>query len=150
MVSILTTSANTSPKCMPSRKNPFSSNLVVRLITSPFRFSFTLYTYLTPIGFFPWGISTSSHVLFFSIDSNFSFICHIQFGSLNASFVFTSLNSAMCVKKIRSPLSFTSLFENNSQSYNLTGMHLLIVDFLIFSSIWTSPAEVFGPQNTSW
>lgn len=88
IISILTTDVNTSSKYMPYLcKNSFANNRGLCLIISPLGFSFTLNNYLTLISLFPSGRYTESQVLFFSIDSIFSFIAQIYFGSLITSSV---------------------------------------------------------------
>lgn len=148
MVSILAICANTSSKSMPSLcRKPFDSNLALHLITPPLRFAFTLYTHLTPYGFFPIGRSTSSHVLFYSIDSaSFSFLISILDHSRPPLF---------------SPVRVQPWAQNKQDHHycllyypwtthnlaNLQGMPLYLVDFLTFYSTWTSPTTFFFLSN---
>lgn len=106
MVSILVTRANTSSKSMHYLcKNLFATNRVLYLIISPLEFAFTLYIHLTPIGFFPSGISTNSQILFFSIDSDSSFIAQIYFRSRNVSSILMGSESVLSAKWTKSPSS---------------------------------------------
>lgn len=89
------------------------------LIISHLRFSFTLNTQFTPIGFFPFGRPTRSQVLFFPMDFGSYFIAQIHFGSLKASFVLTGSNSAISEKWTKSTSLLTSLSRNNLQYWSL-------------------------------
>ncbi|KAE9590484.1 hypothetical protein Lalb_Chr20g0108221 [Lupinus albus] len=101
-ISILATGANTSSKSKPCFcRKPLATNLALYLATVPSGFSFTLYTHLTEIAFFPFGSDVSSHVLLFSIEPISSFIASIQCTSLAASSKVIgsiSANSAICTK----------------------------------------------------